>query len=79
MHLHATTPSVAAEVPGVAQAQLDVLARSVEARRVQLEADIDAYIARKQDELRQYETEVCFALLCVRRHSYASGKTDWPD
>jgi hypothetical protein len=57
MHLHAT-PGLAAEVPGFAQAQLDSLARSVEARRLQLEEDINAYIARKQDELRQYESEV---------------------
>ncbi|KAJ4338278.1 hypothetical protein N0V87_004046 [Didymella glomerata] len=57
MHLHAT-PGLAAEVPGFAQAQLDSLARSVEARRLQLEEDINAYIARKQDELRQYESEL---------------------
>jgi len=57
MHLHATA-GLAAEVPGFAQAQLDSLARSVEARRLQLEEDINAYIARKQDELRQYESEV---------------------
>ncbi|KAF2624811.1 hypothetical protein BU25DRAFT_413351 [Macroventuria anomochaeta] len=57
MHLHAT-PSLAAEVPGFSQEQLDRLARSVEARRQQLEEDINAYIQRKQDELRQYETEL---------------------
>jgi hypothetical protein len=58
MHLHATA-GLAAEVPGFSQEQLDSLARSVEARRLQLEEDINAYIARKQDELRQHETEVC--------------------
>ena len=57
MHL-STTPRLAAEVPGCAQEQLDRLARSVEARRLQLEEDINAYIARKQDELRRYESEV---------------------
>lgn len=59
MPMHLTTaPELAAEVPGCAQEQLDRLARSVEARRQQLEEDINAYIARKQDELRQYESEV---------------------
>ena len=58
MHLHAA-PNLAAEVPGFSREQLDRLARSVEARRQQLEEDINAYIARKQDELRQYESEVC--------------------
>lgn len=57
MHLHAT-PSLAAEVPGFSQEQLDQLARNVEARRQQLEEDIHAYIAQKQSELRQYESEV---------------------
>ncbi len=57
MHLHAT-PALAAEVAGVTQEELDRLARSVEAQRRQLENDIDAYIARKQTELRQYESEV---------------------
>lgn len=57
MHL-STAPLLAAEVPGCAQEQLDRLARSVEARRQQLEEDINAYIARKQDELRRYESEV---------------------
>ena len=55
MHLHAA-PNLAAEVPGFSREQLDRLARSVEARRQQLEEDINAYIARKQDELRQYES-----------------------
>lgn len=58
MHLH-VAPNLAAEVPGFSQEQLDRLARSVEARRQQLEEDINAYIQRKQDELRQYESEVC--------------------
>lgn len=58
MHLHAA-PSLAAEVPGFSQEQLDRLAHSVELRRQQLEEDINAYIRRKQDELRQYEQEVC--------------------
>ena len=58
MHLHGA-PNLAAEVPGFSREQLDRLARSVEARRQQLEEDINAYIARKQDELRQYESEVC--------------------
>ena len=58
MHLHAA-PSLAAEVPGFSQEQLDRLAHNVELRRQQLEEDINAYIARKQDELRQYEQEVC--------------------
>lgn len=59
MHNHlVTTPSLATEVPGCAQEQLDRLARSIEARRQQLEEDINAYIARKQDELRRYESEV---------------------
>jgi hypothetical protein len=57
MHL-STAPLLAAEVPGCAQEQLDRLSRSVEARRQQLEEDINAYIARKQDELRRYESEV---------------------
>lgn len=56
-HLH-TAPNLAAEAPGCAQEQLDRLARSIEARRQQLEEDINAYIARKQDELRRYESEV---------------------
>ena len=73
MHL-STAPLAAAEVPGCAQEQLDRLARSVEARRQQLEEDINAYIARKQDELRRYESEVgpampqCRAFPRLRRH-----------
>ncbi|KAF3051115.1 hypothetical protein E8E11_006571 [Didymella keratinophila] len=66
MHLHATA-GLAAEVPGFAQAQLDSLARSVEARRLQLEEDINAYIARKQDELRQYESELVETLRAMER------------
>lgn len=65
MHLHAT-PGLAAEVPGFSQAQLDSLARSVEARRRQLEEDIAAYIARKQEELHHYEAKVRLRLLCLR-------------
>lgn len=57
MHL-STAPLLVAEVPGCAQEELDRLARSVEARRQQLEEDINAYIARKQEELRRYESEV---------------------
>ena len=57
MHL-SLPPSAAASVPGFSREQLDSLARSVEARRQQLEADINAYVARKQEELRQYESEV---------------------
>lgn len=59
MHLHSGPgPSAAAEVAGFSHAQLEQLARSVEARRVQLEDDINAYIARKQEELRRHESEV---------------------
>jgi len=47
-----------AEVPGCTREQLDALARSVELRRQQLEADIRDYIAAKQDELRRHGHEV---------------------
>jgi hypothetical protein len=47
-----------AEVPGFGKEQLDALACSVELRRQQLEQDIQDYIKRRQDELRQYEQEV---------------------
>jgi hypothetical protein len=57
MHLHAA-PDVVAEAPGFSQEQLARLARSVELRRQQLEEDINAYIQRKQAELRQYAQEV---------------------
>ena len=50
-------PSLA-EVPGFTKEQLDTLARSVELRRQQLQRDIDAYIASKQDELRNYGQQV---------------------
>jgi hypothetical protein len=53
-----------AEVPGFKKEQLDVLARSVELRRQQLENDIQAYIRTKQDELREHEQEVRFLLGC---------------
>ncbi|KAH6625601.1 hypothetical protein C7974DRAFT_203528 [Boeremia exigua] len=66
MHLHAT-PSLAAEVPGFSQEQLDRLARSVEARRQQLEEDINAYIARKQADLRQHESELIEQLCSMER------------
>ena len=59
-------PSLA-EVPGFSRAQLDALARSVELRRQQLEHDVQAYIKRKQDELRKYEQEV-FPLALVPQH-----------
>lgn len=55
--LHHSDPSQA-EVSGFSQAQLDALTHSVEQRRQQLEKDIQDYIARKQDELRQYEEQV---------------------
>ncbi|KAJ4363547.1 hypothetical protein N0V83_009843 [Neocucurbitaria cava] len=50
-------PSLA-EVPGFSTKQLDALARNVELRRQQLEKDIQDYIKRKQDELRQYEQKL---------------------
>ncbi|KAF1942291.1 hypothetical protein EJ02DRAFT_454487 [Clathrospora elynae] len=56
-----------AEVPGFTRAQLDALASSVELRRQQLEADIQDYITRKQDELRQHEQELverCRSMEC---------------
>ncbi|KAH7374349.1 hypothetical protein BKA66DRAFT_422776 [Pyrenochaeta sp. MPI-SDFR-AT-0127] len=55
-------PSLA-EVPGFSREQLDALARSVELRRQQLEKDIQAYIQRKQLDLRSYEQEVHSARL----------------
>lgn len=72
MHLHAG-PSLAAEVPDFSQDQLDRLARSVEARRQQLEEDINAYVARKQDELRQYEHEVGTVPHCAHSCAHAPG------
>lgn len=53
-----------AEVPGFDAEQLETLTRSVELKKQKLEADIDAYIKKKQRELAQYEQEVphlCFA------------------
>lgn len=47
-----------AEVPGFQKEQLHALACSVELRRQQLEQDIQDYIKRRQDELREYEQEV---------------------
>lgn len=67
MLLHAD-PGLA-EVPGFRKEQLDALARSVELRRQQLEADIRDYIAAKQDELRRHGHEVCVpapSLLAMR-------------
>ena len=70
MHLHAAA-KLAAEVPGFSQEQLDRLARSVEARRQQLEEDINAYIARKQDELQQFcESEVCTRTHCTAPRAF---------
>lgn len=50
-------PSLA-EVPGFSAEQLESLTRSVEQRRQKLEADINAYIRQKQEQLREYEREV---------------------
>lgn len=75
MHLHAAR-NLAAEVPGFSQEQLDRLARSVELRRQQLEEDINAYIQGKQEELRQYEHQVCpplcplFAAPALQLHAF---------
>ena len=54
-------PSLA-EVPDVSPQQLSSLTASVERKQQQLEADINDYIKRKQDELRSYGRE-------VRQHS----------
>ncbi|KAF2248230.1 hypothetical protein BU26DRAFT_329736 [Trematosphaeria pertusa] len=56
MLLHAD-PSLA-EVPGFSTEQLESLTRSVELKKLKLEADITEYIARKQRDLRQYEQEL---------------------
>ena len=56
MHLH--TDAALAEAPGVATEQLESLSRRIDAKKQRLEADIDAYIRRKQRELAQYEQEV---------------------
>jgi transcription termination factor NusB len=50
-------PSLA-EVPDLRPEQLASLARGVERKQQQLEADIHDYIRRKQDELRSYGREV---------------------
>lgn len=43
------------------QAQLATLTASVEQKKQQLEADIQAYIKRKQTELRDYEQQVHYS------------------
>lgn len=58
MHLDATASAAAASAPGFSHAQLARLACSVEQRRQQLKSEIDAFIARKHDELRQFAHEV---------------------
>src|SRR5262245_27917607 len=50
-------PSLA-EAPGFTTEQLESLTRSVEQKKQRLEADIDAYIKKKQRELAHYEQEV---------------------
>lgn len=47
-----------AEAAGFSTEQLEGLARSIEQKKHQLEADINAYIAKKQRELARYEHEV---------------------
>lgn len=56
MRLH-SGPSPA-EVPGLSPQQFESLTRSIEQKKQQLEADINDYIRRKQDELLHYEQEV---------------------
>jgi len=51
-----------AEVPGFSPAQLDALTRSIEQKKQQLEDEINAYIRRKQDDLRRYEREASYRL-----------------
>ncbi|KAG9201371.1 hypothetical protein G6514_005743 [Epicoccum nigrum] len=77
MHL-STAPLLVAEVPGCAQEELDRLARSVEARRQQLEEDINAYIARKQEELQRYESELV-EQLCSSSKSMERADADDED
>lgn len=69
--LHHSDPSQA-EVLGFSHAQLEALTHSVEQRRQQLEKDIQDYIARKQDELRQYEQQVRQPFFGPRRQSLIS-------
>ena len=47
-----------AEAPGFTTEQLESLSRSIEAKQQKLEADINAYIKKKQRELALYEHEV---------------------
>ncbi|KAF1961594.1 hypothetical protein CC80DRAFT_194529 [Byssothecium circinans] len=56
MHLQADAGL--AEAPGISTEQLQSLSRSIEAKKQKLEADIDAYIKRKQRELAHYEQEL---------------------
>lgn len=57
MHLR-SDPSLA-EVPDLSPAQLERLTRSVESKKRKLEDDINDYISRKQNELSDYERQVC--------------------
>ncbi|KAF2448692.1 hypothetical protein P171DRAFT_428728 [Karstenula rhodostoma CBS 690.94] len=47
-----------AEVPGCSTAQLESLARSIDEKKLRLEADINAYIKQKQHELHTFQHEL---------------------
>ena len=49
---------ILAEVQGCSTEQLESLARSIESKKFQLEADINAYIKQKQHELAHFGHQV---------------------
>lgn len=73
-------PSLA-EAPGFTTEQLDSLSRSIEAKQQKLEADINAYIKKKQRELALYEHEVPYPSSPPHPHSVvesANPFSSWP-
>lgn len=61
LHAHLRLP----DAQGCSTEQLKTLARSIEEKKQRLEADIDAYIKQKQQELELYQQEVDIACLRV--------------
>ncbi|KAF2638587.1 hypothetical protein P280DRAFT_74443 [Massarina eburnea CBS 473.64] len=72
--MHLQSDAGLAEAPGFATDQLESLSRSIEAKKQKLEADIDAYIKKKQRELAQYEQE-----LLAQYREMECGQTQEPD
>jgi hypothetical protein len=64
-----------AEVPGFSPAQLEDLTRSIEQKKQKLEDDINAYITRKQDDLRRYEREASYHPGTCRCQSPKNGQS----